>query len=163
MTGWPIAIDGLEYQPIPENWIGWGYDGGRETEPRLYAVSAAVATPAFLKIRYAHPQTPKVLVVKCAAGERPDGDGHVPAELASRKTWMRSTTPQGQAPDDVCRGPEAEHLRELWHDRVDGIPAPEESTERAVADGGRARARAIQALVDIDQGHLGRQGGGRDD
>jgi hypothetical protein len=69
---------------------------------------------------------------------------------------MRSTTPQGQDPDDVRRGPETAHLRELWHDRVDVIPAPGESAERAVADGGPEQA--IQALTDLDQSHLGRQG-----
>jgi hypothetical protein len=153
---WPISAGREKYHPIPASWIGWGYDDGRESEVRLYAVSAAVVG-LWMKIRYTQPQKPGVLVVETRAQERPDGDGHVPAELASRRTWMRSTTPQGQDPDDVRRGPETAHLRELWHDRVDVIPAPGESAERAVADGGREQA--IQALTDLDQSHLGRQGG----
>ena len=151
-SDWPLVIDGREFRPIPATWIGWGYDSGRDDAPRVYAVSAAVVNREFLRIRYTHAQTPKVLVATCQAAQRPDGDGYVPAELASRQTWMRSTTPQGQDPDDVRRGPETAHLRELWHDHVDVIPAP---AERAVADGGRA----VRAVVDPLQGHLGRQGG----
>lgn len=160
MSEWPLVIDGDDYSPIPESWLSWGYDDGREGETRLYAVSAAVPTPAFVKIRYAHPTTPKVLVAETAAAQNSAGDGYIPASLANRRTWPRSTTPQGQPPSDVARDPEFDHLRELWGERVDAIPSPDESAGRVVADGGRARA--IAALVGPAQGHLGHQGGGRD-
>ena len=159
---WPLEIDGLQYSPIPQTWLGWGYDDGRERDIRLYAVSAAVRNDHWIRIRYTHPTQPQVLTAETLAKERPDGDGFVPAELATRRQWMRSTTPQGADPTDVRRSVETRHLRKLWHDRVDEIPAPDESAERAVADGGRARA--IQALTDLGQNHLGRStGGGRDD
>jgi|GEM_PF-1985543 len=160
MSTWPLEIGDLSYSPIPENWISWGYDDGRESEMRLYAVSAAVRQGHWIRIRYTHPTQPHVLTAETLAKQRPGRDDYVPAELASKKKWMRSTTPQGAEPSDVRRSAETAHLRDLWGDRVDEIPSSDEADERAVADGGRVRRRAIAALGDVRQGHLGRSDGG---
>jgi hypothetical protein len=146
---WPLVIDGDEFSPVPETWIAHGHDDG-DHGPRLYAASVAVFGRQMLRVRYLHPRQPQVLEATMRGADGPEG-GTVPAMLASKRTWPRSITPRGRDPVDVARDAEVAHLREVWGERVEAIPAPDEPV---IADGGRA----VQALGDPLQTHLG---GGR--
>jgi hypothetical protein len=87
-----------------------------------------------------HPQSGQTLVAQTKGATADDG-GLIPASLDTHSTWPRSRTPQGHKPTGTAREPEMEHLRELWAERVDEIPALGEATEerrQPVTDGGRA-------------------------
>jgi len=135
MTGWPVTIDDREYSPIPESWVEHGSDRSDHAGTRVYAVSAARSVRNLLSIRYATREGAAVRYV-CECVETEAGDGVVPASLAKYHDWPRSKIPH---PDveavGVLRGPEIEHLRELWADRVDGGV---DVDERIVAQGGQA-------------------------
>jgi len=120
MTEWPVEIDGREYQPVPASWIDHGVDedGGGT---RVYAVSVGHSVRNLISIRYATREGVAACYV-FEGVENPTGEGIVPAMLAQQHTdWPCSLVPH---PDDqpagVLRGPEIEHLRELWSDRIFG-------------------------------------------
>jgi hypothetical protein len=118
---WPVEFNGREFEPIPESWITHpdAVDRDRRRGARLLAVSAAPRGSRTLRIRYAHPTEPYVLVCE-TPGERHNG-GVVPAGLVlTGRTWPRSL--RATEPTDGRRRCEREHMAEIWSDRVPRTP-----------------------------------------
>jgi len=132
---WPVSVGRKDFKPVPESWVELGHDAHADADgTRIYAVSVASLpdTRDMLAIRYAHPRSGQTLEVSTNGAPNPTGDGLIPASLASYHDWPRSRLADAD-PDGSARDVEMEHLRELWHERVDAIPAPEETAE---AEGG---------------------------
>jgi len=130
--GYPLEIDGDEFQPIPESWLEHpdAYDAeAPDNALRMFAVSAAEGTTGRgMLIRYANPRIGVLRLYSLAATV--DG-GLVPAGLVEGGRWRRSVVPfEGEEPQDEIRDAEREHFDELWGDRV------EDEQRVAVADGG---------------------------
>ena len=140
---WPLDIDGQTFNPIPSSWIAHhDAEDRRAGSPRIYAVSASTDYGGKrLRIRYAHPTEPYVLVYTTGAYEI-DSGGVVPAGLVERGShWPRSIVPRTD-PTDVVRVHEREHMIEIWGERVDQIPTPAGADNRQIiADGGGSDAR----------------------
>jgi hypothetical protein len=124
---WPVEWDGDDYWPLPESWLDHerAYDRDQCAGPQLLATSVALRTGTTIRVRYLHPTAPQVLVCQTAAVTREDGVG--PAALENGSEWPRSLRPGLSDPVDTPALCEREHLRELWSDRVDAVPADDDT------------------------------------
>jgi len=116
---WPLAIDGFDFNPIPENWIEPGEDTGHPS-CRFYAVSAAVFSRDDLRVRYLNPTICAVCTAVFMGQSNADGDGIIPAMLANYHTWPRSLAPNKDCPLEPSHPPEEAHFRRLWDGRLSG-------------------------------------------
>jgi len=127
--GWPVEHDGDRYRPIPASWLAHPHavDRDRRRGARLLAVAATQRGGRTLRIRYAHPSEPHVLVCQTAA-ER-DAGGIVPAGLVTGTGWPRSLCPGPSDPSDGRRRCEREHMATVWTEHVDDPPWADERRE----------------------------------
>jgi hypothetical protein len=137
VSKWPLAIDGHDYQPIPESWIRYGHDDRDGDGPQLLAVSAATWRGS-VKVRYAHPYGRRVgqIIEPANSGD----DGLYPQRLADHD-WPRSIAASRLEPVGDVRMAERRHLHDLWSERardvLDEHPDVALDDERLVADGGQ--------------------------
>jgi len=125
-----LEIDGLEFEPIPENWIDHGMDRTGDG-PQCLAVSVALLRNSTLKIRYAHPEYDTVGAMFYPALDEESGS------LPDPQQWARSVNAARLQPVGRLRAVERDHLATLWKDRIrDVLERPERFQRRAVADGG---------------------------
>lgn len=152
-AGYPIEIDGLEFEPVPENWIEVGADHVEPDGPQLLAVSVALLRNNTLKVRYAHPEHDSVGAMWFPTLE----DRTLPDDSAV-EPWRRSVGAARLEPVGTIRAPEREQLLELWGDRVDDVlEEPERfSAKRPIADGGLApecRVSGCHATAERSRDH----------
>jgi hypothetical protein len=124
--GYPIEWEGDLYQPVPEWWIAHqdATTGEEKFGPRLYATSYAILPERTMTIRYIHPTIPRCIVVEVPYCETELGMH--PLDLTTATRWSHSIYPGRRPVDDVARPAEWRHLREIWADRVDEVPADRE-------------------------------------
>lgn len=129
---WPVEFDGHEYSPIPASWLqhSQAEDRNCRTGPRLLAVAATTIGGRTLRLRYAHPIEPFVLVCQTAA--EPHNGGVVPAGLVRKTGWDRSLCPGPSEPSDRRRRCEADHMKAIWGAVLKDPPWPTATTSTEV-------------------------------
>lgn len=126
---WSFHWDGYEWQPIPEWWLDNQFARDRDEldGPPLFAVSFAELPGNTIRVRYLHSTYPKVLVCQTASAkfER----GIAPRAFQTGAGWPRSMRPGASTPQDTARIVEIQHLRSIWSERVEDVPADGESLD----------------------------------
>lgn len=120
MTPWPVLVDERAFQPIPTSWLEHPNATIEDGDgSQLLAVSAARTREASLVVRYVQVSTENVLARREQSVYHEEGS--VPLGLKSGSGWPRAIRATHRQPHDVIRGPERDHLRALWADRLDEI------------------------------------------